>query len=283
MIWILFSIGIFIMMVIVFFLIPFSKTKNNFLNDVQKHSEQPFKQSGVFTEQDIAFLPEPVQRHFRAAGFIGKPKMAKMTTYMKSVPLKESGNKPPMIVDYTLNLFAYKPIRLAYIKTSLFGIPFEGYDSLQDGVGFMKGVLGKVVTLFNQTGDEMDKAQLLTYLAECFLCPAIILNGYIKWESIDKDLVKATITYKNISGSGVFTFSDGGLFQSFSTDERAAVSPDGKTEYPKWSVVVEDYQNIKGINLPKKVKAIWHLNDGDLVYFDANNFEIIFDDVFANQ
>ena len=39
-----------------------------------------------------------------------------------------------------LYMFAYKPVRLAYIRTSMFEIPFEGFDSLQDGTGFMKGV-----------------------------------------------------------------------------------------------------------------------------------------------
>ena len=40
----------------------------------------------------------------------------------------------------------------------MFGIPFEGYDYYSDGIGGMKGVIAKVITLFNQTGTDMDKA-----------------------------------------------------------------------------------------------------------------------------
>ena len=276
MIWILCLIAFFIIALIVFFKIPYSPTKINFQKDAQRHSEKTTLQSGVITEKDIELLPEPVQKHFRVAGLLGKPKMASSAAFMPSVPLRESHSKPPMIIDFDLRLFVHKPIRLAYIKTSMFGIPFEGYDSFQDGVGFMKGVIGKVITLFNQKGNEMSKGQLFTYLGECFLCPSIILSKHIKWEHIDANHAKATITCDGISGSGVFTFSENGFVQSFSTDERARISMDGKIDYPKWSGVFENYESINGIYLPKTIKAIWHLNDSDLVYFESSNINYAF-------
>ncbi len=49
-----------------------------------------------------------------------------------------------MIVDYKLCSFEDKPVQLAYIRTSMYGIPFEAYDSTQDGLGSMKSVFGKV-------------------------------------------------------------------------------------------------------------------------------------------
>jgi len=274
--WILYFIVIFIASVIVFFKIPYSKTKSGFKKDVQKHSRKSSLQAGVFSEQDTAFLPEPVQKHFRVAGYIGRSKMLSMSAHMQSVPLKDSNHKPPMIIDYSLHLFAYKPVRLAYIKTSMFGIPFEGYDSTQEGVGFMKGVIGKVVTLFNQTGAEMDKGQLLTYLGECFLFPSAILSRYIIWEPIDAKHARATIIYNGVSGSGVFTFSDDGFLRSFNTNERAQIQTDGKINYPGWSAVYENYTQEDGIYLPKSIKAIWHENDGDLVYFEENNLKVKF-------
>lgn len=52
----------------------------------------------------------------------------------------------------------------------------------------------------------MDKAQLLTYLSECFLIPSALLGGYITWESIDSAYVRAFITYKGVTGSGILTY-----------------------------------------------------------------------------
>jgi len=275
--WVIGSIAALIAGVILFFVMPFSKTKKSFERDVQKHSEQCLAQSGVFSEQEIAPLPEPVQRYFRAAGYIGKPKRTGMTAFMRAVPLKDSKEKPPMIVDYTLRVFVHTPVRLAYIKTSMFGIPFEAYDSSQNGVGFMKGALGKLFTLFNQTGPEMDKGQLLTFLGECPLLPSAILGEYITWEPIDANHAKATIACEGVSGSGIFTFSDTGFVQSFTTDERGRIGTDGSTDYPGWSIVYEDYAEENGVYIPKSVQAVWHEDDGDLVYFDAKNFDVTFD------
>ena len=47
---------------------------------------------------------------------------------------------------------------MALIDSSMFGIPFEGYDYYQNETGGMKGVIAKAITLFDQTGADMDKA-----------------------------------------------------------------------------------------------------------------------------
>jgi hypothetical protein len=276
MLWILGGIAFLIIAVIVFFQIPYSKTKNEFDKDVKTYAAKTSSQTGVFTEQDIASLPEPVQRYFRVCGYIGTPKMTNMTAFMPSVPLKDTIDKPPMIIDYTLFYLANEPVRLAYIKTSTYGIPFEAYDSTQDGVGFMKGVLGKVFTLFDHKGAVMDKGQLLTYLGECFLVPASILSGYITWEAIDANHAKATINHKGISGSGTFTFDDNGFVKSFQTDERGRTGTDESIDYPLWSAVYEDYTETDGIYIPTRLKAVYNDDDGELVYFDASEISTSF-------
>jgi len=149
------------MAVIVFFQIPYSPTRSAFQKDVQIHTEQSSAMlSRVFAEQDIAHLPEPVQNHFRVAGLIGQPMMTSTRAFMQSVPLYDAIDKPPMIIDYTLYLFAHKPVRLAYIYTSMFGIPFEGFDSTQDGVGFMKGVIGKYSLCLMKPAPKWTKGSL---------------------------------------------------------------------------------------------------------------------------
>ena len=278
MIWILCSVIVLVIAVIVFFQIPYSPTRSAFQKDVQMHIEQSSAMlSRVFAEQDIAHLPGPVQNHFRVAGLIGQPMMTSTRAFMQSVPLYDAIDKPPMIIDYTLYLFAHKPVRLAYIDTSMFGIPFEGFDSTQDGVGFMKGVIGKIFTLFNETGPEMDKGQLMTILGEAPLLPSVLLSEYITWEHIDENHARATLTYKGITGSGVYTFDDTGFLQSFYTDERAKIGTDGSIDFIGWSAVVDNWErNENGIYTPNTVKAIWHLTEGDLVYFEANGFIIEF-------
>ena len=39
-----------------------------------------------------------------------------------------------------------KPGRMAMIESSMFGIPFQGYDYYRDGKGGMRGVIAKQLT-----------------------------------------------------------------------------------------------------------------------------------------
>lgn len=277
MIWIFLPIAVFMTVVVVLFRMPYSVVKKNFQKDATHYFNQFKDENGLFTEWESMHLPAPVQKHIRICGYLDKPKMTMMKAYIKDAPLKDSNEKPPMIVDYTLCSFGKEPVRLAYIKASMFGIPFEAYDSTQHGVGFMKGVIGKFFTLFNQTGVEMDKAQLLTYLGECFLIPSALLSKYITWEAIDSIRAKATINYKGIIGTGVFTFHEKGFVQSFQTEERAKINTDGSMEYPKWSLIYGDFMKQEDVYFPGKIQTIWHDNDGDCVYFDADPIKFTFD------
>ena len=225
---------------------------------------------GIFKEQDITHLPEPVQNHFRVSGIIGQSIMSKSLVHVPSASIFRSKNSKPMILDYTLHLFGDRPVRLAYMNNSMFGIPFEVFDSFQDGEGVMKGVLGKIFTLFNETGSEMNRGQLLTYLGEFFLIPSAIFNEHVTWETIDANHVRATITYGELSGSGIFTFNENGFVQSFRTKERAAIRPDGSITHPEWSAVYEGWtRGENGMHLPSNIKAIWHEQDGDFIYFES--------------
>ncbi|WP_418792235.1 DUF6544 family protein [Phosphitispora sp. TUW77] len=49
-------------------------------------------------------------------------------------------DKPTIKIDYSQYNFVNKPNRIAYIDSSIYGIPFEGLDSYIDGTGSMKGV-----------------------------------------------------------------------------------------------------------------------------------------------
>jgi hypothetical protein len=152
----------------------------------------------------------------------------------------------------------------------MFGIPFEGYDYYFNGKGGMKGIIGKAIQLFHQTGQEMDEACLVTYLSECLFVPVSLLQGYITFEEISALKVKATMEYYGVSVSGVFTFNDAGEMTSFVTDNRAVADTDGSYEYVRWSAVCRDYQlSENGIKYPTMFQAVWNYPDGDFVYFDG--------------
>jgi len=255
--------------VAIFFRIPCSPTKSEFNTAVNKLTAKTDHVEGVFTEEDMAVLPLPVQRYFRSCGYIGTPKMSHIKTAYKDVDFSFGKGKSTKKIDYTQYNFVDKPNRVAYIDSRMYGIPFEGLDLYIDGAGSMKGIIAKLFTLFHQTGKTMDKSSLVTFLSESLLLPNAALQDYIVWEAIDDFHAKATITYYGISASGIFTFNEKGEMLSFTTDDREAASTNGTTEKERWTVECSEYQEINGIKKPTVFKAIWNYDDGDLIYFDG--------------
>lgn len=259
---------------IIFWGIPYSTTKAEFQRIADRQLARAEMKNSVFTSEDWKVLPSPVRKYFETGGFTGKPKMSSMNIIFSKVDFILSPKKPAISIDYTQYNFVQQPTRIALIDTRMYGIPFQGLDSYIDGVGGMKGVLGKMFTLFNQQGEEMDQACLVTFLSEALLLPSAAVQSYITWEPIDNTHAKATISYHGITAGGIFSFRDNGECLSFTTDDRTAIGMDGSKQRVQWSAYMEDYKLIDGVRQPTHLKAVWHYDSGDLTYFDSRNFQV---------
>lgn len=257
------------LMAMIFFNIPWSPTRARFAAITTSLTVTTQPSQGFFSEADIADLPVPVQKYFRNCGYIGTPKSSYTKVVYKDVDFSMGRGKSILKIDHTQYNFVDAPNRIAYINSSVYGIPFEGLDSFINGAGSMRGVVAKLYPLFNQTGTAMDKSSLVTFLAESLIVPNVALQDYIIWEAIDDFHAQAAISSYGIKASGIFTFNDRGEMTSFVTDDREATSGDGVSEKVRWSVVCGEYQEMDGLMRPTVFQAIWHYEDGDLVYFDG--------------
>ena len=277
---VLIILGVLILTAVIWFMIPYSPARKEFERDVQKLKEQnaPSLNGEVFTAEDFEKFPESVSKYIERCGYIGKPKMSYMKMFYKDVGFKTGRKGASLKIDYTSYNFVSRPDRLAFIDSSMFGVPFQGYDYFSDGKGGMKGVLAKLISLFDQQGNDMDKACLVTYLSESLFAPNILLYGLVTFEEIDLHSVKASITYKGMTVSGVFNFNDDFEMTSFVTDDRSVANSDGTYENIKWSAECRDYeQSQSGIRYPTGFKAVWHYPDEDFIYFDGRIKSISYD------
>ena len=269
------AIGVLLILVgilTIWFNISYSPVKKQFQNDVAAllNENQLSVDNEIFTEKDFAHLPIAIQKYIENCGYIGTPKMSYLKMEYHNVDFSQGRNGPSLSIDYTQYNFINKPCRMALIDSSMFGIPFEGYDYYQNGTGGMKGVIAKAITLFDQTGTDMDKACLATFLAESLFAPTILLQDYITFEEINDFEVRATITYGGQTASGIFTFNEQYEMISFTTNDRAVAGTDGSMEYIPWSAICNEYQLFpSGIKYPTKFQAVWNYPDGDFVYFDG--------------
>lgn len=263
--------------VVIWFNIGYSPMSRAFERDAARLIASQAESSEVFTEEDFADHPRLIREYIRSCGYIGTPKMAYLEAVLRDSELILAKTGPVLRTDYTQYNYRDLPTRQALIESRMFGVPFEGYDYYFDGNAGMKGMLGKAVTLFHQTGEDMDRAALVTYLAEAPLVPSALLQGYITFDEMGDSQLRGTIEYEGITATGVFTFADTGEVTSFTTEDRAQIATDGTAQYIPWSEVFEDYRtNEDGIRVPMRIKTIWHQDDGDFVYFDGTISELRF-------
>ena len=258
--------------ILIWFYVPYSPVKRDFQNDIDAlMSENQLRTNNeVFTKEDFSSLPVAIQKYIQNCGYIGTPKMSYLRMEYNNVDFSQGKNHPTLKIDYMQYNFINEPCRMALIDSSMFGIPFEGYDYYQNGTGGMKGVIAKAITLFDQTGADIDKACLATFLAESLFAPTILLQDYITFEEISDFEVQATISYKEQKASGIFTFNEQYEMISFTTNDRAVAGTDGSMEYIPWSALCGDYQiSVNGIKYPSKFQAVWNYSDGDFIYFDG--------------
>jgi len=252
--------------------------KQTFISEVESELENYEYNEEVFTEEEIAKLPKPVQRYFRYAGYIGKKKMLNAKIVFENAEFKRGIDEKPLNLYSEQYNFVTKPTRIVYLRANVLGvIPFEGRDKYQNGKGVMTGKLLKFIPLFNVEGPEMDQSALVTFLAEVLIMPNAALQDYIKWEEIDKKRAKAIIEYEGIKVDGVFTFNEKGKWVKFETRDRYMDKGDGVFEKEKWTIEVSNYIEEDGIKTPQRMRAIWNLSNGDFVYFDGKVAELTYD------
>lgn len=277
---ILIGIIVIVVIILIWFHIPYSPMKSCFSKDVKnlKVSNRLKEEGNVFCSENFSHLPFAIRRYIEYCGYIGTPKMSYLKMKYHDVDFMQGRTGPALKIDYTQFDFVSQPCRMALIDSSMFGVPFEGYDYYQNGVGGMKGVIAKGITLFHQTGAEMDKACLVTYLAECMFAPSALLQDYIAFEEVSDYEVKATIQYAGQSASGIFTFNEKYEYVLFITNDRGVTNADGTMEYVPWSAVCGDYYVSESrIKYPTKFQAVWNYPDGDFVYFEGRISEISYE------
>ena len=270
------SIVAIIVVVLLVLLLPPSVLQKRFAGIEQEFVQNLESKEEVFTLEELEGYPLPVQRFYTEGGYIGKQKMSGLKAVFTDVPFSLGMDKPTISIDYTQINDASEPLRFAYIDSHIYGLPFQGLDSFSGGRGSMEGYLAKRIRLFNQRGGHMDKACLVTYLAEAFFLPTVALSDMVSWEAIDDTHAKAMMKAYGMEVSGIFTFSESGEMLSFSTEDRMAVTMDGTMEQVRWSAECGDYVLQDGLRVPSSLKATWHYPQGDLLYFDGKGVQITY-------
>jgi hypothetical protein len=271
------KILIIIAVIIVLIIIAVLIGKLSFDRMVSKEVADMFKNAGNeklerITEADINRLPEPVQKYMRYTRIVGKDKIH--TVRLKQIGrirMKPDAKWMPFEAEQYYRTDTPAFIWKANVKFAPL-LWISGRDSLIDGKGNMLIKLLSLIKVVDGSGPELDQGALCRYLNEAMWFPAAYLSDYIKWEPIDANSARASMTVNGAIASALLKFSDEGKLLDF-VAQRFMSSGD---KYVKelWSTPVEDYKEFNNIVLPAKGRAVWILKTGDFCYIELELVDI---------
>lgn len=252
-----------------------SPFKQEFDKGMEKFIQSIPATNEVCTREEIETLPKPLQKYCEYIGLEGFPKYPVVNAFFKDTKFvfdDESGKIISM--DYDLWLTNPIPFRKAYCGSSMYGIPFEGMDYMTvDKKGGMKGILARVIPLFNVTNKQGYRAGIISWFIESIIInPSVLFSEFVTYQEIDENLIKVTISYQGISGTGILTINERGEITEFYSDDRQTGIVNGEEVMIGWRCECSHYEFMNNILCPKEIKAIKVYPNKEIVYFDAKQF-----------
>ncbi|MCF7809028.1 MAG: hypothetical protein K9M49_03365 [Candidatus Marinimicrobia bacterium] len=229
----------------------------------------------LITVEDMRGLPQPVIRHLKQAGVVGTPRI--QTVYLEQTGLfKIAQDKPysPLAAWQTYELKEPTFLWKAKMKIAPL-VSVRGFDKLENGKGLLKMHLMGIIPLVSAEGEAVDQGDLMRYLSETIWFPQVFLEEMITWAPIDENRAKATLHAANMDVSGIFEFDDAGKFARFEA-ERYFMGKDS-TRLEEWIVMVDEYGERGGLNIPTHGTVVWKLEEGDFEYISIDVNKVIYE------
>ncbi|MBS3792523.1 hypothetical protein KGY77_07780 [Candidatus Bipolaricaulota bacterium] len=226
----------------------------------------------AITEEDLSGLPEPVQRHLRYTGVVGRKKV-------NSVRLRQEGRfrqgEEGSWMDFKAEQY-YTTEQPGFIwKTDMSFLPLVsvlGRDKYYNGEGNMLIKLPPFIKIADARGDDIDQGTLVRYLNEIMWFPTAYLRDYITWEPIDSTSARATLTDHRTTVSAVLYFDEAGRLVDFVADRY--YSGGDETTLETWTTPINEYGEMEGLRIPIKGEGVWKLGSGDFTYIELEVTEL---------
>jgi len=244
------------------------------------HRTARIDRDGVFTTDDIASVPDPVQGYFTNVLQEGQE-------YVSTVRLKQEGklrsggadsdwkpftatqhitvDPPGFLWNATVRLWPLIRLRIT--------------DLYRDGNGSAAISLFGVIPLGgDDQNPELNEGELLRYLAEAVWYPTALLPSQgVHWTAIDDSTAMATIEYGGATAMLTFHFTENDEVAKVHAAERPRRVDNGYEPTP-WTGHWDDYQTVNGMRIPTTGEVVWHLPEEDMTAWQGQLIDINYAD-----
>jgi hypothetical protein len=223
----------------------------------------------LYHETELAGLPAPVQRYFRAVLTDGQPIVTAVTlTQSGTFNMSATGDqwKP---FTATQAFTTQRPGFVWNANITLFpGMPVHVVDAFIAGEGLLRpAILGLYSMGTMQGTGEIARGELLRHFAESVWFPTALLPSQgVVWQDIDDKSAKATMTDGPISVTMLFHFGTDGLISTIHVEERATTVGTATVMMP-WECRMSNYQTRDGMRVPLTGEALYITPQGERSYF----------------
>ncbi len=265
--------------IIAFFSALPSSYQNIYKSEVQKRLE-PIENIPNVSEKDTQHLPDSIQKYLQYTGVISRPKINNFRLLFKGEMKQKMDGKWMDITSEQYNFYS-NYTRLFYIRSSLYGIPFDGLHKYVGHKATMQIKVASIFQVVDAKGEEMDQSDTVTFFNDmCLFAPATLIDKNINWEQIDPLTVRAKFINKDITITATLYFNEKGQLINFISNDRYLTGSGKKYENYKWSTPVKRYKNFNGRKIPTYGEAIWHTLEGEFTYakFDLKEIEYNLED-----
>ena len=150
----------------------------------------------------------------------------------------------------------------------------KGIDRYRSGRGNMLIKLFGLFGMADTRGAEVDQGVLIRYFSEMVWFPTAYLGENVRFEPVDADSFRVVLSDESRTVSAIFEIEEDGSLKRFVADRYMDI--EGTYHLRKGSIFVDNYQEVDGIRVPFKGRAVWHLDSRDFEYINIEITDIEF-------
>jgi hypothetical protein len=219
----------------------------------------------VVTSAEVAALPPPVARWLTASGVVDRPRVRTVRLQQRGA-LRTAPDQAfmPAVAEQVFTTdepgFVWS-VRVTMARL----VPVAGRDQYIAGRGHMRIAAASLVPLVDAEGAAIDQGTLLRFLGEIVWFPSAALAPYIRWEPVDAHTARATMSYRGVSASALFSFDEQGRMVRLTAKRYLGGGAGARLE--DWTVITHAWGAMNGVTVPTKGVVSWRASGRDFDYY----------------
>ena len=236
-------------------------------------------QPKVFSVDELPGLPAPVQRYFRAA-LVDRLRIVSEVAIEQTGTFNQSETTPAWKpFTATQRVVTRRPGYCWDARIAMFaGVFVRVRDAYVAGEGILQAAVFGLFPVANlRDSGELAKGELMRYLAEMAWYPTALLPSQgVRWEAVDEQSARATISDGTIAVELLFRFNAAGLIDSVRAEARGRMI--GTTvEHLPWEGRFWNYAKRSGMTVPLEGEVAWIHPAGPKPYWRGRVTRISFE------